>query len=104
MARHVKQVFRNAVVALDGNEFEQCVFENCTLSYEGTSPVSLTGSRVNDCQWAFTGPAANAIQLMGELYRSGGHAALLVENTFNAIRGLPLPAVAAGQVAARPVN
>jgi hypothetical protein len=88
MAKHSKKAFRNTVVALDGHEFEQCVFEHCTMEYDGSQAVALTGSTMNNCTWAFKGPAANAVQFMGALYQSGAQGALLVEATFNQIRGL----------------
>ena len=95
MAKHSKKAFKDTVVTLDGNEFEGCTFEGCTLEYEGSQAVSLTGNAVNNCQWAFKGAAANAVQFMGALYQSGAQGALLVEATFNQIRGLN-PAVQAG--------
>jgi hypothetical protein len=88
MAKHSKQTFRNQTVVLDGNEFEQCVFEGCTLEYQGVKAVALTGNVIDNCQWTFKGPAANAVQFMGALYGSGQQGALLVETTFNTIRGL----------------
>lgn len=100
MAKHSKQTFRNQNLVLDGNEYEQCVFEACTLEYQGVKAVALTGSTINNCQWSFKGPAANAVQFMSALYGSGQQGAMLVEQTFNAIRGLaPMQPQAA---AARP--
>ena len=88
MAKHSKKSFKNTTVALDGNEFEKCVFDGCTLEYDGSQAVGLTASTMNNCTWAFKGSAANAIQFMSALYQSGAQGALLVEATFNQIRGL----------------
>ncbi len=88
MAKHSKKAFKNTTVALDGNEFEKCVFDGCALEYDGSQAVGLTGSTMNNCTWAFKGSAANAIQFMSALYQSGAQGALLVEATFNQIRGL----------------
>jgi hypothetical protein len=88
MAKHIKKAFKNTVVALDGNEFEKCVFDACTLEYDGSQAVSLTGSTMSNCTWAFKGAAANAVQFMSALYQSGSQGALLVEATFNQVRGL----------------
>lgn len=101
MAKHSKKAFKNTVVVLDGNEFEGCTFDACTLEYEGSEAVALTGNTVTNCQWAFKGAAANAVQFMGALYQSGAQGALLVEATFNQIRGLnpSAPVANAGQAA-----
>ncbi len=99
MAKHEKQAFRNTAVALDGQDFEACTFDGCSLEYEGNEPVSLRGSTLNNCTWVFKGPAANAVQLMGALYQSGAQGALLVEATFNQIRGLVPPAQAGASAA-----
>jgi hypothetical protein len=97
MAKHSKKAFKNTTVTLDGNEFEKCVFDACTLEYDGSLAVALTGSTMSNCTWAFKGPAANAVQFMSALYQSGPQGALLVEATFNQIRGLSMPAGAAPQ-------
>lgn len=88
MAKHSKKAFKNTTVSLDGNEFEKCVFDGCTLEYDGSQAVALTGSTMSNCTWAFKGSAANAVQFMSALYQSGAQGALLVEATFNQIRGL----------------
>ncbi len=88
MARNSRQMFRDQTVTLDGNEYDRCTFENCILEYQGVRPVSLVGSSMNNCQWSFKGPAANAIQFMSAMYQSGGQGAALIESTFNQIRGL----------------
>lgn len=88
MAKNSQQTYKDQIVILDGNEFDRCVFENCTLEYQGVKPVSLVGSTMNNCQWSFKGPAANAVQFMSAMYNSGGQGAMLIESTFNQIRGL----------------
>jgi hypothetical protein len=93
MAKHSKKAFKNTTVTLDGNEFEKCVFEGCTLEYDGSQAVALSGSTMSNCTWAFKGSAANAVQFMSALYQSGAQGALLVEATFNQIRGLHAGAV-----------
>lgn len=93
MAKHAKKLFNKQTVVLDGNEFDNCTFEACILEFQGLRPVTLNNNTMNDCQWSFKGPAANAVQFMGALYQSGSSGAQLVEATFNGIRGLaPMPA------------
>lgn len=88
MAKNNQKTFRDQTVVLDGNEFDHCVFENCTLEYQGVKPVVLNGSSMTNCKWAFKGPAANAVQFMSAMYQSGADGAVLIESTFNTIRGL----------------
>lgn len=93
MPKHNQKTYRDQTVVLDGNEFDQCVFENCTLEYQGVKAVNLSGSTLNNCQWSFKGPAANAVQFMSAMYQSSPQGALLIESTFNTIRGI-VPAAA----------
>ncbi len=88
MAKHSKKTFSKQTVVLDGNEFDGCTFEGCVLEYQGLRPVALTNNAVNNCEWSFKGPAANAVQFMTSLYQSGSSGAQLIEATFNGIRGL----------------
>lgn len=104
MAKYQHQIYQNQNVTLDGNEYEGCTFEGCTLEYQGLKPVSLTGSTMNNCQWSFKGPAANAVQFMGAMYRSGSAGALLIESTFNQIRGLTSAQGGPANQVARTVN
>ena len=92
MPKHNQKTYRDQTVVLDGNEFDQCVFENCTLEYQGVKVVNLSGSTLNNCQWSFKGPAANAVQFMSAMYQSSPQGALLIESTFNTIRGI-VPAI-----------
>ncbi len=103
MAKHSQKAFKNTTVALDGNEFDRCVFDGCTLEFDGSQPVTLNGSSINNCNWVFKGPAGNAVQFMSALYKSGAQGAMLVEATFNQIRGLVVPP-AAGASAAAPAQ
>lgn len=91
MPRHSQKTYRDQTVVLDGNEFDQCLFENCTLEYQGLRPIQLLGSTLNNCRWSFKGPAANAIQFMSAMYQSGAEGAQLIESTFASIRASATP-------------
>ena len=79
---------RNTSISLDGGTFEKCDFDNCELVFSGYLPVHLSncvfGSGI---KWSFAGPAGNTIQFMRAIYAQG--ATVLVENTFEQIRGNP---------------
>ncbi len=99
MARHENKLFRNQTITLYGNEYARCRFETCVLQYQGLRPVVLNDNLMTDCQWSFKGPAANAVQFLSALHRSGNDGALLVEQTFNMIRGLTPAAIGEAAIA-----
>ena len=79
---------RNTSISLDGGTYENCDFDNCELIFSGYLPVHLSdcvfGSGV---KWSFAGPANNTVAFMRAIYAQG--ATVLVENTFEQIRGNP---------------
>ncbi len=82
MAEFNEKKFIKQTVILDGNAFDKCEFQGCTLVYNGISDVRLNGSTLNDCQWTFDGPAARTLQFMQALYQSGGGGRDLMAETF----------------------
>jgi hypothetical protein len=82
MAQYKNQTFKQQTLVLDGNSFEGCEFQSCTLVFNGVSEVSLTGSQIKDCRWSFDGPAARTLQFMQALYQSGGGGRDLMAETF----------------------
>jgi hypothetical protein len=82
MAEFKDKKFIKQTVILDGNTFDKCEFQGCTLVYNGISDVRLNGSTLNECQWTFDGPAARTLQFMQALYQSGGGGRDLMAETF----------------------
>ena len=87
MAEFKKKRFERTTVMLDGNRFEGCEFNGCTVVFTGVADVHLTGSTFKDCNWRFDGPAARTAQFMGAMYLSGGGAQQLIEATFRDLAG-----------------
>jgi hypothetical protein len=98
MAAFKEKKFDKQTVILDGNSFDNCEFQGCTLVYNGIAEVRLNGSNLNDCQWSFDGPAARTLQFMQALYQSGGGGRDLMAETFRRF------AAGTAQNAANPSN
>ena len=79
------QTFTDTAISLDGASFYECTFNRCKLQFSGVLPVVLEGSRMNDCNWEFAGPAANTVGFMAALYKAGARD--LIEGAFRTIRG-----------------
>jgi len=84
IAHHKK--YENISVSLDGGTFVGCEFTRCRMIFSGLLPVTLEGGRFSECQWEFSGPAAQAIGFMAAIYAQGGGGAELIEKTFENIR------------------
>ncbi len=82
--RFFKKTFRDQQIQLDFNEYRECVFQRCNLSFAGSGPVSLIGNTFHESSWEFTGAAGTALKFLQGLYHGGGHD--LVEATFETIR------------------
>ena len=87
MIRNVRNTYTRVQVKLDGNEFTDCTFDECTLDFSGTGPVSFVGCTFNSVNWVFSGPAQNTLSFLHGLYHGMGEGGkALVEATFENIR------------------
>ncbi len=84
MAQHQGATFANETVALDGNDYLNCTFNNCEIVFSGTASVNLNGVNFNDCRWTFEGPAGMTVNFMTALYQAG--MTELIDQTFENIR------------------
>ena len=86
--KYKKSSFNNQEVLLDNNEFHQCSFKDCTLTYGGDDPPILSGCSFSGVKWSFVGAAANTISFMTGIYNGCGEGGRgLIEKTFDNIRG-----------------
>ena len=85
MIAHNKK-FHDIRISLDGATLIGCEFGRCTFIYSALLPVNLEACSFSECQWEFTGPAANALGFMTAIYSQGGDGAKLIEKTFENIR------------------
>jgi hypothetical protein len=93
--RHDNEHFENADIAIDGDEFYNCHFRGCSLTYlGGTTHVegcSFSGSN----RLTFEESAANTLRFLAILYHLGFDK--YIEGIFDNIRGtIPAPMVERG--------
>lgn len=72
------QTYDGVHVQIDAARFQGCTFNNCVMVYSGGAP-HLEQCVINDCQFSFTGPAANTISFMQSLGRIAETAELVRE-------------------------
>lgn len=91
MIPNIGKTYTREVVSLDGQHFEKCTFDHCTLQFGGTAPVGLANNTFTNCDWSFVGPAATTLDFLSALYHGGGKK--LIEDTFENIRSGQMPRV-----------
>lgn len=81
------QTFDAERVELDGNSFENCIFNGSTMYFTGSKPVSFLGCEFHDVRWEFSGAAALTVQFLKALTdASGDYGRGLLMQTFPAIK------------------
>jgi hypothetical protein len=71
MARYDNETFTGVQVRIDGHQFTNCRFENCTIEYRGEHTLKLTGCHFELCRWFFNGPAGETLRFLGALHADG---------------------------------
>jgi hypothetical protein len=64
------QQYRNVNRDLDGYHYENCTFENCTLTYRG-GDWGLTGCRIENTEFQFRDAASNTTNLLNAMQQLG---------------------------------
>jgi len=70
--RHHLEVFESQLVVLDGNEFEDCMFRDCTFLLTGTKPIKISKCSLDECFFQFGGPALNTVNFFREFRQAAG--------------------------------
>lgn len=78
--------FEHQSIALDGNEFEDCCFIACQISYAGIGPFLVSGSRFEDCSFNVGQPALSGLEFLAFISKIGNGGAGLVEEFVNLIK------------------
>ena len=95
MARFVNQTFDNKTVLIDGNRYEGCTFNSCTIEFRAVELPTLGNCHFAGCRWSFDGPAANTIRFLTALYGNGDPTLQsVVQQTLDNIRLNALPDLA----------
>jgi hypothetical protein len=87
MSKIANQFFQGQTIQLDGNSYENCDFDGCTMIYRGHATVGLINTRMYGCQWKFEDCAHRTVQTLSDLYRGlGADGHTLIEALFDNIR------------------
>jgi hypothetical protein len=86
MSTHEAKKFMGELVTLDGNEFINCEFENCTMVYNGGEQPKLQQCHFARCQWKLDQAAKRTMIFLRSIYHSGPGGRELVEETLKSIR------------------
>jgi len=78
------QGFAGERVVIDGNHFEDCTFDTCTLIYRGGVPPNFLRCDFAAPRFVFEEAAQSTLQLMSAIYN--GIDERIVEKTFDEIR------------------
>jgi hypothetical protein len=84
--KHRGNSFSHSILVVDGEEFEQCIFDNCTLIYKGGAIPKVNECTITSCKWIFGEAAQRTIQWLAILYKFDK---TLGENVVSSIRGAP---------------
>jgi len=95
------KTFTGATEVIDGNQYNECSFQNCRLIYRGGEMPRISGCHFENCQWQFEEAAERTLIFMRQLYHGmGTGGAQLIEATLTQLRQ-PLAPPAEG---AQPAN
>jgi hypothetical protein len=90
------KTFSAASEVIDGNQYNECRFDNCKLIYRGGELPRISGCHFENCQWQFEEAAERTLVFMRQLYHGmGAGGAQLVEATLAQLRQ-PLPGTPGG--------
>ncbi|MDX2302800.1 MAG: hypothetical protein NW226_08370 [Microscillaceae bacterium] len=85
--KHENQKFENKEVRLDGNQYYNCEFVNCFITFAGGTPPALIGCGFIDCEFGFKGAGERTLKFLDAIYHGfGDFGKTLVEGTFQNIR------------------
>jgi hypothetical protein len=66
------QLFKDSTEVLDGRQFTNCEFRNCTVVYRGGTLPAMNGCHFQDCHWQFEDAAERTMVFMRVLYHGMG--------------------------------
>jgi hypothetical protein len=84
------QYFTDSREVLDGNRYDGCTFQRCTIVYRGGELPHITRCSFGDCAWQLEDAADRTLAYLHSLYHGTGDAGrALIEQTFEMIRRPP---------------
>lgn len=67
-------IFNHETVVMDGEEFADCEFQQCRMTYAGGDAPVFDNCRFVDCEWRFDDAAARTLAVMKVVWSVGGKA------------------------------
>ena len=83
--KHVDKTFSGGEVEIDGEVFENCNFENCSLVYSGGATPQFTGCGFGELRVEFRGSANNTVNLLQAMASPNSGFQEAIRNTFPAL-------------------
>jgi hypothetical protein len=84
------RTFNGQRVLLDGKQFIECKFINCTLVIEGKSLFQMEQSNIDpDCKLAVEGDGKNMLDMLKLMLYGGGWLAEVADAVLNKVREPP---------------
>jgi hypothetical protein len=91
MNRNYGNVYIGQRIRIDGNIYEECIFEECILEFGGTAEVGFINCSIVNSHWSFVGCASTTLNFMHAMYHGfGPDGQRLIEDTFAQIRRAPM--------------
>lgn len=90
MPEFSSQTFENDNIVVDGNHYNDCKFDNCSLVFRGGQIPQITGCGFDNCRWQFEDSAQRTMTFLKALYHGAGEGGKeLVESTFSELKTPP---------------
>ncbi len=67
-------LFNHETVALDGEHFADCEFQDCRLVYTGGPVPSFSNCRFVNCEWRLDDAASRTLEQLKLIWAKGGKA------------------------------
>lgn len=81
------KTFKNELIEIDGKDYSQCKFINCTMKYSAEGYVGIIGCDLINSMWLFESNAAQTIMFLTALYSEFGEDGKnVVEGTLDNIK------------------
>jgi hypothetical protein len=88
--QHKDQNFSGTAEVLDGNEYVNCKFTNCALTYRGGGLPTISGCSFEDCRWQLEDASERTLVFLRAIYHGMGPGGKqLVDSTLEGIRTPP---------------
>lgn len=87
MAKLSGSQFQGQTVVLDGNDYADCRFENCTIVFRGETLPELKNCDFHECNFRFEDAADRTIAFMKGIYHGLGQGGRdLISATFESMK------------------